>query len=69
VTDLRITVAVQEPDRPYRLMFVGGSPTGHIYQAHSKADVEALAADLNAEVVWEDDDDSFLPVGHSRPQA
>jgi hypothetical protein len=65
VTDLRITVAAQEPGARYRLVHIGEAgrrDAGVFRRAYSSAEVEAMKTGPDDEVVYEDGDPAFRDV-------
>ena len=62
VSDIRITVAAQEPGASYRIAHVGEvgrRDRGVFRRAYSMADVQAMKTAPEDEVVFEDGDETF----------
>ena len=65
VSDIRITVAAQEPGASYRIAHVGEvgrRDRGVFRRAYSMADVEAMRITFEDEVVFEDGDETFKEI-------
>jgi hypothetical protein len=65
VTDIRITVAAQEPGASYRIAHVGEvgrRDRGVFRRAYSMADVEAMKTTRHDEIVFEDGDETIKEI-------